>query len=228
MKEKIITLFDFLLPRICPSCNSKLSIDENFICEYCLSQLDFVTPRIKEIEYKRDFEEDGIIEDFNSIFQFESDGTLQPLIHQLKYKSNFRIGIYLGNLIAGAYYSEIERWKPDLLIPVPLHHVKKAERGYNQSFYIAKGIASRINIAVSERILIRKKYTQTQTHLSRDKRKENMRNAFLVKKKEKVIGKRCIIVDDVITTGSTINACGLTLKQSGADKIYALSVGLTQ
>lgn len=110
-------------------------------------------------------------------------------------------------------------------MPVPLHKLKKAERGYNQSYYIAKGYSNILNIPVKE-VCRRIKYTVSQTGFNLKERKENMRNAFLPTNTKIISGKRIILVDDVITTGSTITECAKVLLDNGAGKVFAVSVAL--
>ena len=109
----------------------------------------------------------------------------------------------------------------DFLIPVPLHSVKKRERGYNQAKWIAKGLSSIWEVPVDPSILKRKKYTETQTMLSSIERKQNMDKAFEVKKPMK--GITIGIIDDVLTTGSTMSACAVMLKEKGFQSVFAIS-----
>ena len=113
-----------------------------------------------------------------------------------------------------------------MVIPIPLHHLKKAERGFNQSYYIAKGISSQTSIAVKSNIIKRMRFTQSQTTMTLKEREENVEGAFKVRKTENVKGKSVLLVDDVMTTGATINECGKVLLEAGANKVYAVSVAL--
>ena len=117
-------------------------------------------------------------------------------------------------------------WNFDLIVPIPLHHLKKAERGYNQSFYIAKGVRKILNIKVSDRIVKRIKYTESQTTMNISEREENIYGAFKVKLKNSISGKNILLIDDVITTGATISECGKILLEAGANRIYAASIAI--
>ena len=123
-----------------------------------------------------------------------------------------KLGEHLGDT-----FSDI-----DLIVPVPLHHLKKAERGYNQSYYIARGISKSTNIKIEENILKRIRFTQSQTKMNLEERRLNIENAFKVRK----ILRNILIVDDVITTGATVNECGKVLKKAGANEVYAASVAI--
>ncbi len=121
---------------------------------------------------------------------------------------------------------ELLVWNINLILPIPLHQLKKAERGYNQSFYISKGLGKETNIPIGPEIIKRRKYTQSQTKMNFLERQKNIEEAFKVKNIKKVIGKNILLIDDVITTGATISECGKVLLNSGAKKVYAASVAI--
>lgn len=217
---------DFFLPRICISCEEKLKENEQCICSNCLSSIPKTDKDLLLKEYNRKFKKENIITDFLSLYLFEKDKVLQSVIHDLKYNGNIQAGFFLGELAGKYFYNEILRWNPDYLIPVPLYYLKKAERGYNQSYYISKAISKIVNIPIKTSVLKRTRYTQSQTELSLEERKINVCGAFSVKKKNLIRNRAFLIVDDVITTGATISECGKVLLESGASKIYALSIAL--
>ncbi len=217
---------DFFLPRICISCEEKLKENEKCICSNCLSSIQKTDKDLLLKEYNRKFKKENIITDFLSLYIFEKDKVLQSVIHDLKYKGNIKAGFFLGELAGKYFYDEILRWNPDFIIPVPLYHLKKAERGYNQSYYISKAISKIVNIPVKTTVLKRTRYTQSQTELNLEERKINVCGAFSVKKKNLIRNRTFLIVDDVITTGATISECGKVLLENGASKIYALSISL--
>lgn len=218
--------FDFFLPRFCISCKFKLTFSEFFLCENCFNQIKKPDPIRIEHEYKRKFGTEKLIKEFASAFVFEKDKPLQHLIHSLKYENNFKAGIHLGKKIGETLESHIKNWNADLMIAVPLHRLKKAERGYNQSYFIAKGIKKELNIPVATNIIKRHKFTTTQTELTLAERKENIKDAFKIKNKKAVKGKNIVLVDDVITTGATISECAALLKLNGAADIFVLSVAI--
>lgn len=217
---------DFFFPRICTACGIKLKENEKFICINCLLSIQKTNKDLLSQEYKRKFEKENIITDFLSLYIFEKDKALQSLIHDLKYNGNIKAGIYLGELAGENFCNEILSWKPDYIIPVPLYHLKKAERGYNQSYYISRGISRVVKISVETSILKRIRYTQSQTELNLEERKANVSGAFSSKKNKLIRNKTFLLVDDVITTGATISECGKVLIENGAAKIYALSIAL--
>jgi ComF family protein len=215
---------DFLSPRFCLSCNSKVSTSDIFICPNCFSSISKLTEDELKVEFNRKFSSTGYIDDYTSLFNFEEEGTLQELIHQLKYNNKFRIGNFLGSLLAKEKKEILQSWNADLIIPIPLFHLKKVERGYNQADYIAKGLSKQLKIKFSTSVSKRVKNTISQTKLTSLERKNNMQNAFKIKRPKLLIGKNIIIVDDVITTGTTVLELAKILKENGAAKVYSLSV----
>jgi ComF family protein len=218
--------FDFFLPRICPSCKNKLELNEECICSNCLKKiLPADSTRIR-FEFQKKFLTKGIISGFTSLFVFEKDKELQRIIHAMKYENNFRIGETLGKLLGDKLQNEINFPHLDLIIPVPLHHLKKSERGYNQSFYIAKGVDSKLSLVLDKRSTKRIKYTETLTSMNIREREKNISGAFKVNRIHNISGKNILIIDDVITSGNTVSEFGRTLKENGAATIYAASLAI--
>lgn len=220
------TFCDFFLPRFCPGCKSKLLPDENVICNSCHSKIKYAEEERLHHEFSRKFEEEKIVSGFASLFIFEKEKELQHIIHALKYDGKFNVGKHLGKKLANELRNKFDEWEIDLIVPVPLHHLRRAERGYNQSFFIAKGIESVLKIRVRPNLLKRNRFTETQTSMNLVERKENMKDAFSVRRKKTIARKRILLLDDVITTGSTISECGKILLENGASKIFAASVAI--
>ncbi|MBI4549265.1 MAG: ComF family protein [Ignavibacteriae bacterium] len=180
------------------------------------------------LEFKAKFEREGVVNDFLSCFLFEKDGKLQDVIHHLKYSGMKSLGMQLGKEIGTRINSYLEFSSADYLIPVPLHKLKQRERGYNQSEYLCKGIAEVTRIPMNTGLLTRKKYTESQTQLNFEQRQENVGDAFEIhpKRQSDIQGRKFILVDDVITTGSTINACAKELIDHGAKTVLVASTAL--
>lgn len=226
LKHILSDIFEFFLPRSCVSCEKKLFENENVICPLCLTTLSPASDERNEIEFSNKFFNKKFIENSFSKFVFEKEKGLQKIIHELKYRQRFNVGIYLGELTGEALKKYLDEWMIDLIIPVPLHPAKKAERGYNQSDYIAKGVSAKLNIPYSTKIIKRKKHTVSQTKLDSFKRESNVQDAFSIKNRKKIHNKNILLIDDVITTGATINSCGEILKKEGANIIFAASVAV--
>lgn len=223
-KEFVISLIDLLLPRFCASCKTKLSSGSSFICEECLSKIKRPDPLRINSEFEKKFAPSSIISDFTSQFVFERGKELQQIVHSLKYEKKFLLGVFLGILLGETIKKDFSKYQIDAVVPVPLHHLKKAEREFNQSLYIARGIFKATGIKVRSRLIKRKRYTESQTTMNISEREENIRGAFVSRKK--LDGENLLLVDDVITTGSTISECGKILLDAGAGKIYAASIGI--
>lgn len=148
----------------------------------------------------------------NAFLHFSKGGKVQNLIHELKYNNSPETGYRLGELYGNALIKH-EGWvMPELIVPVPLHKKKLKKRGYNQSEFIAAGLSASLKIPVETNLLSRRNETETQTRKSRYNRYENMKDAFAVNKEEKFTGKHLFLIDDVITTGATFEACALALR----------------
>jgi ComF family protein len=225
-KKYFFPFFDFILPRFCVSCSAKLNPLEDSFCDNCLNKIARASESRINHEYERKFKNDHMISGFFSLFVFEKDKELQQGIHALKYNGRFRVGIFLGNLLGEQLQKTHPDWKIDLIIPVPLHQLKKAERGYNQSYYIAKGLNKILKCELKENHLKRIKFTESQTTMNITERKENIAGAFKVKTISGLRNKNILLIDDVITTGATITECGKILLDSGANKIYTASVAI--
>ncbi len=222
----IFDFSDFFLPRFCPSCGNRINSGELIVCPGCLNKICRAEKIRLESEFLRKFSAKEFISGFTSLFVFEKDKELQRIIHSIKYGGRFGTGIFLGKLIGDGLEETIKNWNIDYITPVPLHHLKKAERGYNQSFYIAKGLSKRMKIRLKRDALRRVRYTATQTTMNIDERQRNVEGAFKAKLGTQSKGKNFLIVDDVITTGATINECAKSLLAAGAGRIFAASAAI--
>lgn len=145
-------------------------------------------------------------------------------IHQFKYGNNLSVGTLLASLMADFNFQDITFSDHSLIIPVPLHSKRLRERGFNQSLILARTIGRKWQIPVDFFSLKRHRLTLTQTGLNKTERKQNIKDAFEVRKKDNITGKNIILVDDVYTTGSTINECSKVLIKAGANKVTVLTL----
>ncbi|HEX2960653.1 MAG TPA: ComF family protein [Ignavibacteriales bacterium] len=220
------SVFDIFLPRLCAACEKKLGPPDEVICPECLSSIKSPGNNKIAAEFRRKFERENVISEFASAFLFEEEKAFQKLIHSIKYRGRYRNALFLGRLTGEKLKEKILSWKCDMIIPVPLHPVKKAERGFNQSYYIAKGLSLITGIPLKNKALKRVRFTETQTALSMTERRDNIKGAFSLKRGISLSGKTVIILDDVITSGSTVSECGRVLLNGGAQKVYAVSAAL--
>lgn len=226
IRSSVNAFLDFILPRVCPSCDRKLSTGEEVICKLCLDSMEEVSEENLREGFNHRFRRYAIISGLIALYMFETDSPIQDLIHSAKYHKRFQNAFFLGKLLGRKAQQKLSEWNIDLIIPVPLHSAKKAERGFNQSWYICKGISTITGIPTCEKGVKRIRYTQSQTQLSLNERKVNVKGAFKVKRQELIQNKNILIVDDVITSGSTISECAKALKLSGASNVYAASAAI--
>jgi ComF family protein len=151
-------------------------------------------------------------------------GLVQEVIHRYKYNQATWFEPFLADLLARQAVPELSRDKWDYLVPIPLHWAKLRERSFNQSLRLARALSRTTGIAVHTRLLRRTTSTRTQTRLTRAQRAENVRRAFAYRAKSRLSGERIIIVDDVLTTGATANACAKLLMQNGAGRVDVWTV----
>ena len=206
LKETVYNpLLSFIFPSSCAVCTGILQPTEHIVCSRCLARLTPLSPdiqkRLKDEIQPAAFDELFVALEFGPVFQ--------QLIHLLKYQRYLSLARvfahFLFPLLSGPY---------DAIIAVPLNPRRERERGYNQSALICRQLSKLSGWPLDTEILKRTRNTPSQTKLNRVQRKENMRNAFVCQKEVK--GMSFLLVDDVITTGSTLNACAETLKKAGA------------
>ncbi len=227
LKKLFYGVFDFILPPVCIHCEGILEDGDKYLCKNCSASIiridnsnNIVANRLKSPD---------LVSNAYSFFLFKEETPIQTLIHSFKYGQMKRIGTRYGRLLAETVllYEDIS---PCYIIPVPLHVSKKRERGYNQSDFISNGISAVLNVPALPKCLKRKKFTQTQTKLSREERQKNVSDAFELREKykERIKGENIIIVDDVITTGATILECARVLKTGGCGEITVCSIALAE
>jgi ComF family protein len=159
---------------------------------------------------------------------FEKEGTLQKLIHGLKYDGMTDVGVALGRRAGRVLRPRWQGSEPTLIVPVPLHRSRRRERGYNQAEYICRGFSSALQVPVSTEVLLRGRYTSSQTHLDHAERAENVRGAFEVpaRASSRLKGARVLLVDDVMTTGATMSEASRALHEGGAAAVTACALAL--
>ncbi len=224
MKEMGKAILDFMLPRFCPCCQRKLQSSEPPVCCHCLSKIKEAESARIASEFNRKFARKGIIREFTSCFVFEKDKELQQVIHSMKYGRKFLLGVFLGEMLGEKIKKDFTNYKIDIIVPVPLHHIRMAERQFNQSYYIARGVSKTAEIDFGKGFVRRKRNTRTQTTMKISEREKNVAGAF--RSKRKLNGQSVLLIDDVITTGATINECGRALLDAGAGRVFAASAAI--
>lgn len=224
--KDFISLF---YPEVCLCCGEGLATQEEFVCTMCMYKLPKTNFHTQPENALRKSLWGRVEVNAAAAYCFYQKGnTVQDLVHELKYKGKKELGTYLGKWYGQELKQSPLYEKVELVVPVPLHRKKLKRRGYNQSAYFANGIAKSMGVICMEDALARTIDTETQTRKSRYSRWENVKDIFGVNKKEELIGKHVLLVDDIITTGATIEACVHTLNSIPVASVSVASIGYTE
>lgn len=216
-KDILNGLTDLFFPHTCRSCLYPLSKRAHFICFKCLHNLPFTDfERHPNNPVEKIFLGRLRVEEASACLFFNTGSITQQLIHQIKYHNEPDLAMELGGIM-GQKLADSGRFSClDGIIPLPLFRNRERKRGYNQAERLAKGISESLHIPVWNHIMERSKPTSTQTKKSRSERWENVEGMFRLNSLMSVTGKHVLLVDDVITTGATLEACGESLHSAGA------------
>jgi ComF family protein len=221
----------FVFPYNCVACDAPLPDGQKLICSFCEGDFSYT--------YFEHFEEETSLDqlffgrvplEFTfALLYFEKGSNTQNLIHAIKYKNNKQLAHEMGKRIGDKLNNKDLSIRPDLLISVPLHPKKEFMRGYNQGSLLALGISEITKIPFNSKLLQRSVFTETQTKKGKYERWSNVETVFEVKNPEKWTGKHICIVDDVITTGSTLEACIRVLQENIPDvKMSVVSLAVAK
>jgi len=210
------SLFDLFFPPVCIHCGKRISKQDDYLCHDCLNNIEYLVPVISKVE--------GLSYDYLiSIAKYRD--VVVSIIHNLKFYNLSSISDYIAQLI----YKQVKKIKLVLdvntITAVPLHSVRKKERGYNQASLIAKKLANLLKCEYREDVIERVSNTVSQATLDHDKRERNIKQAFKLKKNIDLKHKSIILLDDVFTTGSTTEECCKVLKKAEPKKIIVLTMG---
>lgn len=226
MKTLLLDFVGLLFPRVCLACGQSLRRGEQHLCTSCRAELpytDFHLLPPAESPLGRRFWGKLPVQHALSYLRFVQHGRVQQLLHQLKYQGQQRVGVALGELygaeLAGAHFTS----QFDLIVPVPLHPRKLARRGYNQAATFAEGLGNGLQLPWAE-ALRRTEHTASQTRKNRAQRWQNVATVFEIAKPADVKGRRVLLVDDVLTTGATLEACGAALLAAGAAQVSIATI----
>ena len=215
-------------PHNCVGCCSDVLGSDAALCIKCFMELPVTgfieqpNNPVEKIFYGR-----IAVEQAGSAFYFTKDSTMQRLMIELKYRNNKNVGLYLGKLL-GMQLAEYERFNDiDIIVPLPLNPKKEKKRGYNQATIIAEGIKTEWEKPILTTAVGRKIFTETQTQKGRVERWQNMQDVFIVKNAEALQDKHILLIDDVVTTGASLEACAATLLKVPGTKISIATVAYT-
>ncbi len=215
---------DLLYPPLCLHCQARVAPGA-MLCRACRNRLEPVGPDATAHLLER--LETTWIDEAVAVWYFDKGSPLQAVQHALKYGNRPVCGWWMGAHLARVCASTLETYG-DLIVPVPLHRSRLLERGYNQSMHIASALGDALNLAVRSDLVTRTRATQSQTSLSRADRRKNLSDVFAAHEYGIIDGKHIIIVDDVITTGATLESVAITLKDAGARRVTAAAIGLAR
>ena len=211
-------------PQVCLACGRNLYSSEEFICTDCLYTLpktyfkDYKNNQVSQLFWGR-----ASVENVFSHYFFKKGSKLQSVIHNMKYKGQKEAGYFLGKL-TGLELKMTPFKEADIIVPVPLHYKKQKIRGYNQSEYIARGIAEKLGKPVNVNILKRAVATETQTRKARYERWQNVEGIFKCENKVNIKNKHILLVDDIVTTGSTLEACANEILKTEGTKVSIVTL----
>jgi ComF family protein len=224
MVKNLLNLF---FPKICDACKTILGDNETVICVKCRHQLPvtnfhfdkFIT--VHNIVFGR-----VKLENATALLHFSKKGIVQQLLHNLKYRGHEQISVFLGKWL-GSELSSIEDYKAvDVVIPVPLYKTKLRKRGYNQVAEFGKEIAKALHADYNDKVLVKTKPTQTQVFKGRLTRWNDDGALFNISEKESLKGKHILLVDDIITTGATVEACASVLLKIDNIKLSLVTMAI--
>lgn len=215
------SIADFVAPRHCIVCKNYIDISMSqfkFICGKCYDNMPFTDDsNIILNRFHAHFGKNSKISRACSLISLKDENDYLNIVYALKYNKFTDIVNDIGELLARRIVLE-SMDDFDLIVPIPIHKVKERERGFNQSDLIAYAISEYLNIPVRTDVIIRSKYTITQTVLDKNQREVNMKKVFTIPKISEIKDKKILIIDDVLTTGATINSAAAVLTSAGASE----------
>jgi ComF family protein len=234
ISKAAMPLLDLLYPRNCIGCGVSSPETFRFICWDCWADCTRVVAPFCEIcgdpvagAVEHGFTCYACAAEAPSFDRARSaaryEGAVGEALRQLKYEKGFWTAPDVARMLHGCLNAEFSAQEFDMVVPVPLHHVRRRERGYNQSEVLAKELARLIGCQIKPGVVRRIRPTTTQTNLTAPQRLSNVKNAFRSRREKQLTGKCILLVDDVMTTGATVNACAKALKKGGAASVYVLT-----
>jgi ComF family protein len=219
---------DAVFPPLCNACNAPLLPGESIACQACrgaIVSVDEWDDAYRDALVRLGLE--GTVADFVAAWYFERDSPLRELMHRLKYGGMTPIGVEFGRVL-GERIREAGRGESGVIVPLPLHPSRMRERGFDQCACIARGVSTVTGRPVDARLIRRVRFTASQTTLGHGERRENVRGAFALRPHASVAGMTILLVDDVVTTGSTMRACASVLLGAGARSVIACAVAIAR
>lgn len=226
LPEALISLF---YPNCCAGCNTPLFTHENAVCTGCIESLPFTEfLNDPENEVEKIFWGRVPVVSAGSLLFFVKGGILQNILHQLKYKENTAAGEELGRLSGEAILKSDRFNAVDCIIPIPLHKKKLKKRGYNQCSFIGEKIAAVLDAEYNDYSLVKVTHNESQTRKSKYRRWLNVKTIFQIADPEAIKDKHVLLIDDVVTTGSTLESAAQTLLTVEGVRVSIFTVAFTK
>jgi len=221
--------FRIFYPDLCANCENQLEKNENTICTFCRHDLPLTNfTNYSENKIAKTFYGRIIIEKANTLLFYRKEGITKKLIHELKYKGNEEIGSFFGNWLGEILKQNNEFSDINVIVPVPLHPKKLKQRGYNQVSKFGEKLSYHLNKPFLENVLLRTSTSKTQTFKARFERFNNNDTKFQSNNTSSFKNKHILLIDDVITTGATIESCAKELQKTEGVKISILTMAYTE
>ncbi len=221
-------LLQLIYPALCCHCEQPLVGDEQHLCTACLAQIPWThNAPIADNDVETRFIGRVPCQSAASLLFFHQSAVSQSIVHQIKYFGNIRLARQFGRLMGSELLASKRFDTVDYLVPVPLHPRRKRQRGYNQSELLCKAMSEVLGKPVITNNLVRRRYTTTQTHKNRQDRMDNMKEVFAVRRPAQFADKHILLVDDIITTGATIENCYRALMHIPGLRISIASLAAT-
>ena len=228
MHNILRNIFDLFFPEECLSCGTLMEVQGKFLCLFCLSELPLTH---YSTQPKNQLETTFIgripLKAATSLLYFERKGTVQKLIHQLKYKGKSDLGVFLGHWLAHEMKQSNRFDGIDFVVPVPMHPKKEKERGYNQVMGFASAIAKELKAELRPDVLVKVNNRKTQTSKNRFDRLKILKNDYKLHGSDQIENAHILLVDDIITSGATIEACGAQLLKHNSVQLSLASMAFT-
>ena len=225
LKEYTNDFYRLFYPQLCGACDVPLAKGEEHLCFNCRLELPFTNfETIKDNPVEKIFYGRVDINFATSLLYFSKGEKVQNIMHNIKYNEQKELAVFMGGIFGERLQNNSYLKDVTTIIPVPLHPQKQHLRGYNQSSLFAEGINEIMNVELSIDILRRDIHTETQTKKTRIERWENVENAFVIKKPNTLEHKHILLIDDVLTTGATLEACAQTLMKNNNCKVSIATV----
>ncbi len=227
LKSTLKHFLDLFFPQLCIVCKQRLISQEKFLCLKCqlhIPKTNFHNQpnnTMEQLFYGR-----VPIERATAFFEFQKGSDYQKILHQLKYQGQKQLGERMGWLHGIELRDSEFASSIDFICPVPLHPKREKKRGYNQSQQLANGLGSAMNKPIRNDILVRAIHTKTQTRKNRFERWQNVDGIFELTKPEEALGKHILLIDDVVTTGATLEACAAAIKKCSDAKISIITLAI--